>query len=128
MQTDSLMSTQHQADHSLVTLGGEFDVASRDRLRDALRQAVDGCPGDRVVVDLTAVEFMDCTVLGVLVHAHNHAAALGRQLVLVNPAGPVQRLLSISQIDRMIPSQPDLRAAAHSPVVPIEDDFGSRSA
>jgi anti-anti-sigma factor len=128
MQTDPRLRTQHNDDHSLVMLGGEFDVASRDLLRLELHQALDACRGDRLLIDLSTVEFMDCTVLGVLVRAHQQAGRLGVQLVLVDPPRQVRRLLEISQIDRLIPSRPGLQAALREPVAQHPPDMDSQSA
>ena len=92
----------------MVTLRGEFDVASRDTLSGELREATSRCPGDTLVIDLAAVEFMDCTVLGVLVDAHRHATRAGLRLVMVSPPSAVQRLLDITRIDRTVPTKPHL--------------------
>ncbi len=109
--TDPRLTTHHHADYSVVTLRGEFDVASRDTLNSELREATSRCPADTLVIDLAAVDFMDCTVLGVLVEAHRQATRAGLRLVMVSPPSGVQRLLDITRIDRTVPTKPHLRAA-----------------
>lgn len=113
--TDPRLTTHHHADYSMVTLHGEFDVASRDRLREQLREAMHTSPAGTLLVDLAGVEFMDCTVLGVLVRAHRHATRQGLRLVLVRPASAVQRLLHITRIDRTVPTRAHLKAALSAP-------------
>ncbi len=123
--TDPRLTTHHHADHSVVTLRGEFDMASRDLLSGELREATSSCPGGTLVIDLAAVEFMDCTALGVLVHAHRDAARQGVRLVLVSPTGAVQKLLDLTHIDRTLPTRPHLQAALG---VPQQDSSDRRLA
>jgi anti-anti-sigma factor len=117
--TDPRLTTRHHADHSMVTLRGEFDVASRDRLTEQLREAMHASPAGTVLVDLAGVEFMDCTALGVLVPAHRRATRHGLRMVLVRPAGAVRRLLAITRIDRTIPTRANLQAALNAPVITL---------
>jgi anti-sigma B factor antagonist len=120
------LSTQHHADYSLVAMRGEFDVASRAALSAELHDAVSSCPGGTLVIDLGSVEFMDCTVLGVLVHAHRDATRLGLRLVLVSPPSGVQRLLDITHIDRTVPTKPHLQAALSTPASAPHRDSSER--
>ena len=50
-------------------------------MRAALHRAIDAGTGD-LVVDLTQVELVDATGLGVLLGAHRRAKQQGRRLVL----------------------------------------------
>jgi anti-anti-sigma factor len=101
----------------LVTLRGEFDVASREALRQELRSALESCSGDTVLIDLSGVEFLDCTAVGILVRAHNEATGMGRRLVLLGASGGVQKLLDITHIDRTIATRPHLQAALSRPAM-----------
>ncbi len=114
--TDPRLTTRHHADYSVVTLRGEFDVASRDRLSEELHKATNSCSGGTLAIDLSGVEFMDCTVLGALVQAHRHATMSGLHLVLVSPPSAVRRLLDITHIDRTVPTRPHLPAALTAPL------------
>ena len=124
--TDPRLTTHHHADYSVVALRGEFDVASSDTLSGELQEATSSCPGGTLVIDLTAVEFMDCAILGVLVQAHRHATGLGLRLVLVSPPRGVRRLLDITHIDRTVPTRPHLRAALSAPATTPHQDGSDR--
>ena len=66
----------------VVVVRGELDFGTAPRLRDVLvRRAMDG--GQHVVVDLSAVEFLDSTGLGVLVGALKRYRTFGGDLYLV---------------------------------------------
>ena len=60
------LSTHTVGEHTVLEVGGEVDVYTAPRLRERLIELVEG--GARhVVVDLSRVEFLDSTGLGVLV-------------------------------------------------------------
>jgi anti-sigma B factor antagonist len=62
-----------------LVLSGELDLASADRLEDAIRQAE--LDGDlRIVVDLGDLQFMDSTGLSVLLRAQARSRDNGQRL------------------------------------------------
>jgi anti-anti-sigma factor len=64
----------------VVAVGGEIDVVNSQQFDDYLSQA--GAPGDRVVLDLSAVDFMDTSALAVIVgHWRRHTEAGGMFLL-----------------------------------------------
>ena len=82
------------AAESGLNLRGEIDAHSVKALVGHL-DPLPGSTGD-VVVDLSAVGFVDSSGLRVLVEAHQRAEAESRRLVLSGPSRPVLRLLEIS--------------------------------
>ena len=50
-----------------------------------------------MVVDLTDVEFMDCSALGVVIRAGREASRRRIAVHLVGDSGPVTRLLQLTQ-------------------------------
>jgi anti-anti-sigma factor len=67
-------------DTSLFRLTGEFDLSNAWKIRDALLDAIRNDDRD-IVVDLTAVRFMDAQLVRVLVKAR--AAATRRDIAFV---------------------------------------------
>jgi anti-anti-sigma factor len=86
---------------AVVALDGRLDVSGAAAAREALHAAVDAGQG-RLVVDLTGVELLDATGLGVLVGTHRRARLAGRHLVLLDPAPRVARILALTRVDRII--------------------------
>jgi len=83
---------------AIVQLAGELDLYNAPAVRDALLQASADNPG-RVVVDLSEVEFIDSTALGVLIEARSRFA--NRQaFLLASPGLETRRALEISGLDR----------------------------
>ncbi len=82
----------------VVRLGGELDLYNADDVRQALLDACNG--GDeRVVVDLSEVEFMDSTALGVLIEARTKLPNR-KAFMLAAPGLETKRALQISGLDR----------------------------
>ena len=99
--------------HSVVRADGELDVSTAPQLRQTITTALDQGDG-RVIIDLTAVTFMDSTTLGVLIGAHNKVREIGGALGLVCPDDRVRRVFSITGLDKVFTlhdTVPDAAAA-----------------
>ena len=84
-----------------VELVGRLDVRGAAAARDALHEALARGSG-RLLVDLSGVELLDATGLGVLVAAHRRARLQDRELVLCDARPRVARLLALTRLDRVI--------------------------
>ena len=84
-----------------LALSGRLDVSAVAEVRAALHQAIDSGTGD-LVVDLSGVELLDATGLGVLLGADRRAKLLGRQLVLRDAAPRVRRILRVTRLHRVL--------------------------
>jgi len=93
---DFEVSSARSGDRMVVALAGDFDLRSRDELRAALFSAVEVAP--QVLVDLTAVRFLDSSGLHALVSAHQTAQERGRALYAANATGSVATILRITGI------------------------------
>ncbi len=85
----------------VVRLGGELDLHNAGDVRDALFRIAGEDPA-RIVVDLSQVEFIDSTALGVLIEARTKLPN-GRAFLLASPQLDAKRALAVSGIDRHLP-------------------------
>lgn len=76
-----------------VVVDGELDLATVPRLLELSRVALEG-DAPVVVLDLSAVEFVDCSGLRGLVAARALLLAAGRAVTVPRPSPAVSRLLS----------------------------------
>jgi len=83
-----------KADDLTLVVSGEVDVSCADVLRDAVAAAFDEQPA-RIVVDLSAVPYIDSTGIGVLVGAAHRAAEEQRGFAVLNPQRNVLRVLAL---------------------------------
>jgi anti-anti-sigma factor len=88
------LSTREYGGHVVVALDGELDVVDAAGVMAVLAAAAAGNP--RIIVDLAALEFIDCCALGVLGRVRAQARQAGGDLLLAAPRGPVQRILALT--------------------------------
>ena len=93
-----------------ILLSGRLDCRSAAEVRDTLHAVLAASSG-RLVVDLSDIELLDATGLGVLVGAHRRARLTGRDLVLRGAPTRVARLLRLARLDRVITLEPAGRLA-----------------
>ncbi|MCB1017682.1 MAG: STAS domain-containing protein [Acidimicrobiales bacterium] len=92
-------------DELVVTLAGEVDLSSRERISQFVALEVDACPGT-LVIDLAAVTFVDSTGLSLLIRAHDTVTAHGGRVVVRHANAQFRRLLAITGVDRVVAVEP----------------------
>lgn len=110
MSSDHLWQarTENHPDRAVLTLSGELDLTAIDQFRDLLTTALRANPV--VDVDLARLTFLDSTILSVLVTAYQDATAAGGTLNLINPAGHVRRVLTVTGILPLLSPPPTVSA------------------
>jgi len=98
LRKDPVLAVEAVGGACVVKLGGELDLYNAPQVRDALREACSDSP-QRVVVDLSEVEFIDSTALGVLIEARTRIDNR-RAFLLAAPGLETRRALEISGLDR----------------------------
>jgi anti-sigma B factor antagonist len=97
-------------DGSMVVFAvGEIDLATSPTMREVLGEAVES--RRHLIVDLSAVSFLDSTGLGVLIRAQKQISATHKSMSLVGPTGMVAKVLRLTRIDEAIPVHPNLDTA-----------------
>lgn len=87
--------TVEHADHVVVTVAGELDLATAPELRDHLAAVLNQC--EHLVLDLTGVTFVDSSGLQSLVATRRRAGLCGDRLQLrLTEGGHVDRLLQLT--------------------------------
>ncbi|MGW5852371.1 STAS domain-containing protein [Streptomyces sp. NPDC055254] len=87
-----------------VTVAGEVDVATAPDLRNALAQAI--TTSRHVTVDLSRMDFCDCTGLGVLLAAARLARTHGTDLQIRSVPHTLARLLRLFHISNAFTMEP----------------------
>ena len=82
-------------DEAVVALSGELDLQSVDVLEYEV-VLLHAAGRDRIVIDLSRIEFIDSTGLRVLLGLHRAAEREGRRLSLVQGPRPVQRIFELT--------------------------------
>jgi anti-sigma B factor antagonist len=96
-----LISREYGMTRTIVAVG-EIDLAVADHLEAAVHEALAKGPG-AVVVDLSAVQFIDSTGISALVRIHRHAVACEVGLAIIPPEPQVQRIFALCGLDAVLP-------------------------
>ena len=84
-----------------VSLRGELDLSTADKVEDELRRVEEG--GDNLLVlDLSGLTFLDSTGLRVMVTADQRARKAGRRLAIVKGPETVHRVFTITKLDERL--------------------------
>lgn len=80
-----------------LRLAGELDLATVGRLEHALAPVIgdERTPAQRIIVDMTALEFADLAGLRPLLAARSDLAKRGGTVSFVHPPYPVRRILEL---------------------------------
>ena len=99
---------EHHGGAIVLRLAGELDLYNADEVRSALVDILASEP-TRIVIDMSEVNFVDSTALGVLIEARSK---LGRNdLLLAAPQIETRRTLQVSGLDRRLPVRPSVTDA-----------------
>lgn len=96
---DFTVLTRRAAQDVVVSIEGELDAATAPPLRAILSDLIDGQGNLSVVLDLSAMTFVDSIGLGVFAGAAKRLRARGGELVLAAPSSSTLRLFAVTGID-----------------------------
>lgn len=85
----------------VLKLHGELDAYSAPALRQALWDLIEEEGDLNVVIDLSAVTFIDSSGLGVLVGAQRNARRRGGELVLSGPTSATFKVLEMTGLHKL---------------------------
>jgi anti-sigma B factor antagonist len=103
------IAIETKGETTVVGVDGDLDVYTAPRLKETLEQAM---PGDkRLVLDLSGVQFIDSTALGVLVGALQFSQSNGSDFRLVVGDPFLLKIFRITGFDGMFSIYPRLEDA-----------------
>ena len=102
MTSDFFVHDRRAADYTMVTIGGELDLATAPALNAHLSDLMANGRA-RLVLDLAPLEFVDAYGLGVLAGMPGRLRERGGWLRLVNVHPRIRRLLGITRLTDALP-------------------------
>ena len=93
-----------------VTLSGELDAYDAPGGRASFHEVVEASPAV-IVLDLTAVSFLDSTVLGTIVGLLRRVREAGGELRTVLPETTARRIFEITGLDQALDVRPSREQA-----------------
>ncbi len=107
----------HDSSVTVLALAGRVDAHTVPQLQNRI-QTVSTASSSNLVVDLSAVDFMDSSGLAALVQGMRRCHATGGRFCLSNPQQPVRMVLELTRLDQAIDIFADEQEAIASFYVP----------
>ncbi len=105
------VDTRGEGESVRVSLRGELDLSTVERLESELRRAEEARP-ELVVLDLRALTFLDSTGLRTIVTADQRAREAERRFMIVRGPDTVQRVFAITRLDERLEIVDDVTESA----------------
>ena len=96
----SVSSERHDGGLAVIVLGGEVDIYTAPRFKECMLELLDDGV-ERLLVDMSGVTFIDSTALGVLIGGLRRVHDADGMMALVVTTSAVQRVLTITGLDRV---------------------------
>ena len=87
-------------EHCVVVLAGEVDIDTAPQFKQAVKAAIDG-GASSLIVDMTAVTFIDSTALGVLVSGVRQVRERNGALAVVCTETNINRIFELTGLNRI---------------------------
>lgn len=84
-----------------IRLSGSFDFNARDKFMALIERGLSAMPPGEVRVDLSGVDFVDSSALGMLLMLRDRARKLDKSVILDRAQGTVRHVLESSQFNRL---------------------------
>lgn len=108
------LRVRQERGHTVLEFRGEIDIAAATEITPHLDRETNR-PGARVVIDLSRIEFFDCSGLRLLYRARSRVLDRDGHLLLVCAHPLTLRVLKITGLSRTLPPRPTLDAALGQP-------------
>lgn len=92
-----------------VKIRGDIDHHSAKRVRERIDEAILSERPRFVVLDLSNVDFMDSSGLGLVLGRYTKALDIGAKLIIYKPTRRIKRILEMAGIERIIEIKGDDR-------------------
>ncbi|MEW9530849.1 STAS domain-containing protein [Microbispora sp. NPDC049125] len=92
------VATQSHAGQAVMAVFGEIDLYTAPRLQAEFTRLLEAAP-DRVVIDMSGVEFCDSTGMNVLLSALKRLRERGGNLEVAAPRPAVRKILQVTGLD-----------------------------
>ena len=92
-----------------ATVSGDIDHHCAKHIREKIDSAMFEFKPSSVMLDLSSVEFMDSSGLGLILGRYNTASELCAEFKIFSPSKNVRRILELAGIERIIKIVGDIR-------------------
>lgn len=83
-----------------ISIEGRFDYKVSKEFRDSYRY-LPGRESILYLVDLSGVDYMDSSALGMLLLLREHAKCRGGEVIIVQPSEPIDKILKVANFQQL---------------------------
>jgi anti-sigma B factor antagonist len=98
----SIRTERDPAEVYVIEFYGEFDLAGAELATKELRRC-EQTDVEEIIVDLSGLDFIDSTGLGILVETFKSERQNGNRLRFLRGSGSVERVIQLTRLDEVLP-------------------------
>jgi len=91
----------HAGEQLLVRLVGRFDFTTRGQFIPEVEEALPAVPGGEIRIDMSGVEYIDSSALGMLLMLRDKAKRHAKTVTLAGAQGMVRDIITTAQFDKL---------------------------
>ncbi|RCS59867.1 STAS domain-containing protein [Parvibium lacunae] len=91
----------HNDNFSKVVLNGRFDFTAHRAFKQAYETALTEGSTSQVKIDMSAVDYLDSSALGMLLILRDRAKETSKSVSLINCGGSVREVLRVANFDKL---------------------------
>lgn len=96
-------SISKDAGKAVIKLSGRFDFNTHREFRNAYEPLIGDAETRAVVVDFSAVDYLDSSALGMLLMLRDKLGGAGKEVALTGVRGNVKQVLDIANFGKLFP-------------------------
>ena len=96
------MKAYSAQDKLIVSLDGEIDHHSAAEIREGLDKMIAVNRPKIMVLELSGIDFMDSSGLGLVLGRYRRLNEMGSQMVIKNPGARTKKILAMAGVDKLI--------------------------
>lgn len=97
------LSIQSEKEYLLVTINGELVLADSQQIKEEVKKAIEEDKRYQVIIDLSGVDFIDSSGLGVLIGWFKTVNQAQGKIAYVGLAEYVKKIISLAKLDKIFP-------------------------
>ncbi len=105
------MKWRHETPYSVVSIEGKLILDGTDQLKNEIKGIVEDKDIKQLIVDLSAVDFIDSTGIGMLISLYKYQAERHAGLVVVSNHSRVDKVIEITKLGLILPCLNSLDSA-----------------
>jgi anti-sigma B factor antagonist len=99
------LAVERRPEHTVLRVSGDLDLETAPRLLAGVEPHLVAGDGD-LIIDLSALTFIDSSGLSALIRINQRVAATDRRLAIIAPAPHVAKAFEITGLDQILPLRP----------------------